>query len=84
MIADYDRKNFTVAQATFPSSSKQSFVTILPPGIQKQHQRNALLSPGAIAGILVGAVILVVVFLGPAWWILRNDEQSQEPSERED
>lgn len=67
IIADYTRSNFTVAQARHPyGTTDQAISAILEPGVgvQKPPSKDGL-SAGAIAGIVVGAVvILTAVILG--------------------
>lgn len=63
VIADYERQNFTVAQALFPSTSQdQELKAILPPSSSVEKEGSSL-SAGAIAGIAVGAVVLVAAII---------------------
>ncbi|KAF2705999.1 acid protease [Pleomassaria siparia CBS 279.74] len=70
IIVDYERANFTVAQAAFPTPSAASIVTIFPedyvaPNLPLSSTAPSSgkkdgVAPGAVAGIVVG---IVVVFL---------------------
>nr|OQO24786.1 hypothetical protein B0A51_09411 [Rachicladosporium sp. CCFEE 5018] len=57
VIADYDRRSFTVAQAAFPASGQQKLVSILPPGFVMP--RKSRLNKGAVAGVAVGAAVII-------------------------
>ncbi|CAK4030349.1 acid protease [Lecanosticta acicola] len=76
VIADYDRRNFTVAQALFPTDSTPELVTILPPG--ESDNRSSSLSGGAIAGTVIGVLAgVAVVVAGLAFWFWRRRRQQQ-------
>lgn len=62
VIADYDRQNFTIGQALFPSSGEQDLQAILPPGLSIMKQDKHALSTGAIVGIAVGAGAVLMLF----------------------
>ena len=71
VIADYDRSNFTVAQALFPQQNvKPNVVSIYPPGSGPNGSANETtsmtkttksVSGGGIAGIVIGVVALLVL-----------------------
>ncbi|KAH7357295.1 peptidase aspartic [Rhexocercosporidium sp. MPI-PUGE-AT-0058] len=77
VIADYERHNFSVSQATFPPTSvSASLVAIHPPVLDDGTQTNTTISSqkkgdlttGAIAGIAIGgvagvALVIVAAFL---------------------
>lgn len=70
VIADYERSNFSVHQATFDSQS-QNIVAINPPGstnIDTSPKPSKLLSAGDIAGIVIGALVAAAVFGGLVWF----------------
>jgi hypothetical protein len=72
VIADYDRRNFSVSQALFPSTSvAQKIVAILPPGHSSNGKR---LSGGVIAAIVISilAAILIVSAAALGWSKYRN------------
>lgn len=75
LIADFDRRNFTIAQASYDKSAQPSIVTINRPspaatasGIAAEH--NAGMSSGAIAGIAIGAVVAGLAVAGLIIWYL--------------
>lgn len=65
VIADYDRRNFTVGQALFPST--QDIVPILPPGLSLEKSPTVL-STGAIVGIAIAGVAVLALVLAFVWW----------------
>lgn len=64
MIADYERRNFSVSQAKWDASSSQNLVAILPPSnsstSSKPISRRHRLPVAAVAGGAAGAVVLLV------------------------
>lgn len=82
LIADYERKNFTVAQANFSATMPDSsIVAIISPGYDisgnstnDEHGVVAhhSLSTGAIAGIAVGAIAAVIMIAIGLLMYLRN------------
>jgi Eukaryotic aspartyl protease len=92
IIADYDRSNFSIAQALFPSTLEpQSLVPILAPGDQAPtlpgasapaSGSHARLSPGVIAGIVIAAAIaLICVML--VWMIVVRRQRRQHLTRRD-
>ncbi|PPJ53775.1 hypothetical protein CBER1_04549 [Cercospora berteroae] len=65
VIADYDRRNFTVGQALFPST--QDIVPILPPGLTLDESSPGI-STGAIVGIAIAVAAVLLLALGIFWW----------------
>ena len=62
VAADYDRSVFYVSQANLPQGAAASDIrAVYPPG-------KGGLSTGAIAGIAVGVVLVVLIALGLAAW----------------
>ncbi|KAF2165181.1 hypothetical protein M409DRAFT_67450 [Zasmidium cellare ATCC 36951] len=84
VIADYDRKNFTVAQALFPPASiSQNIEKIVAPGLQESGSKSSSgLSGGAIAGIVVGVVVGVLIILAGLflWWRRSRKARSSKPN----
>ncbi|EME45435.1 hypothetical protein DOTSEDRAFT_87784 [Dothistroma septosporum NZE10] len=74
VIADYDRRNFTVAQALFPSNSTRELITILPP--DESNISNNSLADGAIAGIVI-AGIATSALVALAYWLWRRRRSSK-------
>lgn len=74
IVADYDRRNFSVSQATFPpTSEKQQLIAIRAPSAEQTTPtgKNSL-SAGAIAGIVIGVVVAVCLVLVIAIWMIRK------------
>lgn len=70
VIADYERRNFSVSQALMPATSvAQDIVAIEPPSDRNSKPSERKLSKGVIAGIVIAAVVLLVVafFLALRW-----------------
>ena len=65
VIADYERNNFSVAQALFPQQDvKANIVPILAPGENaSQASAKTKLSKGAIGGIVIGAVMAATMIV---------------------
>jgi Eukaryotic aspartyl protease len=78
IIADYDRSNFSVAQALFPSTPEpQSLIPILAPGDQDPtlpggrapaSGSHGRFSPGAIAGIVLA--VAITIFCATLVWVI--------------
>ncbi|KAH9217588.1 aspartic peptidase domain-containing protein [Leptodontidium sp. 2 PMI_412] len=72
VIADYERKNFSVSQCKW-DSSPQNIVTIFPPSNSTDNPKSETsgLPTGAIAGIAAGGgalLIVLAVVLYFCWW----------------
>ena len=66
VVTDYDRRNFSVSQAAVPSRDTASnIVAIEAPGevLNGQTTASALLNTGALAGIIVGGVVALVLVI---------------------
>jgi hypothetical protein len=73
VVADYDRHNFTMAQAKHPSASvEQNLMAITPPGTTTETTNGSGLGAGAIAGTVLGAVLGLIVVLGGWLWFIRR------------
>ena len=69
VIADYDRHNFSVSQALFPSTATpQKLVAINAPKADSPTAAHSFFSRGAIAGMVVGSVVVMIVAVGTLWW----------------
>ncbi|CZT22127.1 uncharacterized protein RCC_07996 [Ramularia collo-cygni] len=78
VIADFDRQNFTVAQALFPSTSQaQELHAILPPTSNDSKEESSL-SAGVIAGIAIGAVALIAILIFGIWWTCRRKRRKSQ------
>lgn len=87
MSADYERRVFNVGQALLNPSSSPSLVTIDPverdTASDPKPNSDDALGPGAIAGISVGAFIVLSILAALIWWRRRSrkrrDEAKQPP-----
>lgn len=69
VVADYDRQNFSVSQALFPSTSvAQNLAAIEAPEGGSSIQRQRGISKSAIAGTVIGAVVALTVCLAFLFW----------------
>jgi hypothetical protein len=71
LIVDYERQNFTVAQAVFPDASTQSSIVAIESTGQPLHPKKGI-STGAIVGIVVGVVALLALLAGLIWFFRRK------------
>lgn len=80
VTVDYERRNFSIAQAIFPEPNAiPDLVAISPaPG---EGGYDGKLSTGAIAGIAVGGAVLLVLLLVGFWWRRRR---AQDPKANSD
>jgi Eukaryotic aspartyl protease len=74
LLVDYDRKNFSLGQASFPASvPTASIVAIRRPAEETQPQKSSKSSSfpvGAIVGIVIG--VLIVAVLVVAFFLFRR------------
>ena len=88
VIADWERQNFTVAQTTFDNVDGQILVPIL--SIAETAARNQTtasptpipspsLGTGAIAGIVVGVVVLLALISLGAFFLWRKKKRNTNP-----
>jgi hypothetical protein len=68
LVVDWERSNFTISQASKRGNRTRKIVAISAPS---KATPTSSLGVGAIVGIAIGAVILVVIVLGLVWWRLR-------------
>ena len=72
VIADYDRSNFSVSQALFPSTSiKKNIVTTLPPDTASDQKHSAL-SKKVIAAISCSVVLSIFILLAITYCFQRH------------
>ncbi|KAK4952719.1 hypothetical protein LTR10_009526 [Elasticomyces elasticus] len=77
LIADYDRKNFTVAPCTWEQTTNESIKSIYTPGTgPSESLKGSSFPTAAIAGIVVGVVILIAI-LGAVLWFLRRRKNTE-------
>lgn len=75
VIADYERRNFSISQATFDSRAVQNLVAIYPIGGPKSSIPIAAIAGGAAGGALLLIAALVYFF----WW--RPRQRKRKPQE---
>lgn len=80
VVADYERKNFTVAQAAFPDDAEQDVRSILPPAsiTATETQKSKGLGTAAIAGIAVGAAALLLLFILALFLFFRRQKKKRQ------
>ncbi|KAL8748476.1 MAG: hypothetical protein Q9184_007278, partial [Pyrenodesmia sp. 2 TL-2023] len=62
IIADYERRNFSVAQCSWADGMQQDIVAIRSPGFETRQKGHAL-GAGAITGISLGAAVGVAMVI---------------------
>ena len=80
LIVDYERANFTIAQATFPDPLPAAqVVTIHPPedGKNNNNSSSKSLGAGAIAGIVVGTVSLLLLGLAVFFFFRKRRQNTR-------
>lgn len=81
LIVDYERSNFTIAQAAFPDPLPAAkIVTIEPPSNSTStttSSTKSTLGVGAIAGIAVGGVVLGILLALGAFFFFRKRRQKK-------
>ena len=71
LIADYGRNNFSVSQCSWDAGTQSHIVAIRPPGFHESSASHQL-SAGAIAGIVVGCVVILILASLGIWIMLRK------------
>ncbi|KAF3319024.1 hypothetical protein TWF173_005429 [Orbilia oligospora] len=65
VVADYERKNFSVFQCNWDASGKKDIVAIISPQDvqlpQDSGSSSSKLHPGALAGIAIGVVVGIII-----------------------
>lgn len=91
LTKDYERKSFKLSQALYPSGFEaEKIVSILPPGQpndltpQNPDSPKSGLGTGVIAGIAVGAVIILAVVVGVVYLFRRRKQKKEKGQELED
>lgn len=80
LIVDYERENFTIAQAVFPDPLPAARVVTIPPKGSDTSNSNSSsgLGTGAIVGIAVGGVVvLILAILGFFFWRKRKTQKQR-------
>lgn len=77
VIADFERHNFTIAQAQFPNPLTQDiraiYNTTFTPAQESSHGEG--LSGGAIAGIVIGALAAVGILGAMIFWLMKRKQR---------
>lgn len=79
IVVDYERRNFTVGQATFPDPLPQQRIVTIQPDGGNQGDSDSGLGAGAIAGIAVGVGVLVIALIA-GFFFWRRRKQKKEAS----
>ncbi|GAB7352318.1 hypothetical protein MBLNU459_g2766t3 [Dothideomycetes sp. NU459] len=85
LIADYERRNFTIAPCAWVENAAADLRTIISPNTTISTGGNGGgggLSAGAIAGVAVG-IVAVIALLGLALWLLRRAKNKRKLAELE-
>lgn len=64
LAVNYDRREFTIAQASFPAGNDERDVVVY------HHRSRSRLSRGTVVGICIGVIAAVVIVLGRIAWLL--------------
>lgn len=90
LSVDWERDEFNISQAVFKAPMPEpSIVTILPkegPGdtlipFPSPQPSVRKLSPGAIAGITIGCLLLVILLICAGWWFWRRRQRANAEAE---
>ncbi|KAG9538148.1 acid protease, partial [Aureobasidium melanogenum] len=79
VVADYERRNFTVAPCVWQQNAASEIRTIFSPDSKFSfdgNDKSSGISGGAIAGIVIG-VIAVIAILAAALWYMRRKKQQK-------
>ncbi|PPJ56836.1 hypothetical protein CBER1_10158 [Cercospora berteroae] len=74
LVVDWERQNFTLGQSLHRPGVSNDIVTIEPATSSSGSSR---ISVGAIAGIAVGAVLLIAAICGGIWFFRRKKRREQ-------
>lgn len=84
LVVDYERQNFTVSQCVWTQDavSNQKIESIISPSLANstsstQMGDNAGLSTGAIAGVAVAGVVVIIAILGLILFFLRRKRNAR-------
>lgn len=67
---DYEQNTFNIGQALFPHTPDRNIITVYP--VRSPPSPKPSLTAGAIAGIAVGAFILLSLLAALAWYLRRR------------
>lgn len=86
LIVDYERSNFSISQSLFEANNPEQLVALPPAGnstTDVSDTASSSLSLGAIIGIVIGAVALLIVAGVAAFFILRRRKRRRQAQEAE-
>ena len=72
LVVDWDRSNFTISPAAQRSNRTRDIISILPP---LEEKSSSTLNTGAIAGIVIGAVVVLIIPVAFLWWKRRRPRE---------
>lgn len=75
IVVDYERKNFSLHQATFSSPMPASRIVTIHPKNPASSPSSGI-STGAIAGIAVAGVVTAILALAAVFWFLRKRKEN--------
>ena len=77
LIADYERRNFTVAPCAWTENAQSTIHSIISPDtVLPSDSSSSGIGGGAIAGIVIG-IVAAVALIGLAVWLYRRKQQGQ-------
>ena len=71
LIVDYERRNFSIHQAVFSTSSEQKIVAI-PSEDTSLNPRSHVLNRASIAGIITGVLVFCILLVLLSSWLYRR------------
>lgn len=77
VIADYERRNFTVAPCSWVENAASNIKSIISPTYDLSSDPSSGISAGAIAGIVVGIVAAVAALAGLGFWFWRRRQNTK-------
>jgi len=75
LVADYERRNFTVAPCAWVLNAKSDIRTIYPVDLKAEKDESDGLSTSAIVGIVVGSVVALVLLAVVLWFVRRRSRK---------
>lgn len=78
LIADYERRNFTIAPCEWTENADSDIRSILSPDYDSDDSNSSGgLGGGAIAGIVIGVLAAVVLVAAAVWWWRRRQQNEK-------
>ncbi|KAI5239600.1 acid protease [Aureobasidium subglaciale] len=80
VVADYERRNFTVAPCAWEQNAATELRTIFSPDsgfTLDDGSGKSGISGGAIAGIVIGVLAIIAILLGALWFMRRKKQQKK-------